>query len=204
MNDRWSSLEDPIEAKLGGNVQWRSPLSGDDYAEYRDGEFLDIVDLGHLRSDLADFWPSRGPQWDALGVGPKGQVILVEAKAHVGEMCSPPTGASQASRRRITDNLNACAQLLGAREGHADWSRHFYQIANRLAHLRFLRERGVDAYLVLVNFLNDREMGGPSTPEAWEAAYQVAFHVLGLSKRHPLSRYIVDVYPDVATMRGQE
>jgi hypothetical protein len=50
---------------------------------------------------------------------------------------------------------------------------------------------------VLVHFLNDHEMGGPTRPETWEAAYQVAFHVLGLSRRHPLSPYVLHVYPDV-------
>jgi hypothetical protein len=113
-------------------------------------------------------------------------------------MCSPPTGASEASRSVITASLAGCSTRLGARAGHAEWTDHFYLLANRLAHLQFLRDDGAPAYLVLVNFLNDREMGGPSTPETWEAAYQVAFHVLGLGKRHPLSKCVIHVYPDLA------
>ena len=70
----------------------------------------------------------------------------------------------------------------------------------RLSHLHFLREQGVPAYLVLVNFLNDPEMrGAPTSREVWDAAYQVAFHVMGLGARHRLSSYIIEVFPDVAT-----
>jgi hypothetical protein len=68
----------------------------------------------------------------------------------------------------------------------------------RLAHLQFLRSHGVPAWLVFVNFLDDKEMAGPTTPEAWEAAYQVAFHVMGLRRNHPLSRFMVHVYPAVS------
>jgi hypothetical protein len=48
-----------------------------------------------------------------------------------------------------------------------------------------------------VNFLNDTDMHGPTTPEVWEAADQVVNHVMGLKKPHQLSRYIIHVYPDV-------
>jgi hypothetical protein len=198
--DGWESLEQPILAELATatRVDWRSPIAADDFAEYRDGDFLDLVGLTHLRSALSDFWPDRGPQWDALGVSDRQHVLLVEAKAHVAEMCSPGTTAGPSSALRISHALDECAKVLGAREARAAWTEHFYQLANRIAHLHFLRERGVPAYLVLVNFLNDQEMNGPTTQEAWEAAYQVAFHVMGLPKRHALSRYILHVFPDVS------
>ena len=51
--------------------------------------------------------------------------------------------------------------------------------------------------MVFVNFLNDPEMKGPGRPETWEAAYEVAFHVMGLQKRNPLAPYILEVYPAV-------
>ena len=197
VNERWPDLGDPIAAAIGTTIEWRSPLQADDYAEYRDGSFLDLVGIGDLRPELAAFWPPRGPQLDALATGGDGEVILVEAKAHVGEMCSPPSGASEVSRAIIARSLSSCAERLGARPGHGEWTDHFYQLANRLAHLQFLLDNGVRARLVLVNFLNDREMSGPTAAETWEAAYHVAFHVLGLGKRHPLSRHILHVFPEV-------
>ena len=52
--------------------------------------------------------------------------------------------------------------------------------------------------MVLVNFLNDTEMKGPTTAETWEAAYEVAFHAMGVPKGHRLAQYVIHVYPDVA------
>ncbi len=178
-------------------------MEADAYAEYRDGEFLDLLGLSHLREPLKDFWPERGPQWDALGQLDGGGVLLVEAKAHIGEMCSPGSAAGAASLARIAARLDKVAEALGASATRAPWTTHFYQLANRIAHLHFLRSHGVDAWLVLVNFLGDADMSGPQTAEAWAAAYSVASHVMGLGKRHGLSRYILEVYPDVREHHGR-
>lgn len=197
--ENWPSLNEPILARLGKDrrIEWRSPLEAEDFAEYRDAAFLDLLDLGRLDDALAKFWPPRGPQWDALGVTDKGEVLLVEAKSHIGEMCSSPTGAGETSRAWIVDRLTATAERLGARKSRTEWADNFYQLANRISHLEFLLGHEVPAYLVLVNFLNDREMKGPTTRETWDAAYQVAFHAMGLRSRHTLSPHIIDAFPDV-------
>jgi hypothetical protein len=199
-NAAWGSLNDPILARIprARTIEWRSPRLDDAYAEYRDGAFLEQLGAGHLAEPLSQFWPSRGPQWDALGRTDSGDLLLVEAKSHIAEMCSPGTAAGQVSRDRIASRLEEVALTLGARPSRAAWTEFFYQLANRLAHLHFLRGQGQPAYLVLVNFLNDTEMGGPTTPETWLAAYEVAFHVMGLPRRHGLSPYIIEVFPDVA------
>jgi len=54
----------------------------------------------------------------------------------------------------------------------------------------------VKAWLVLVNFVDDEERKGPSSQAEWRTAYQVVWHVLGVSKQHKLARYIIEVYPD--------
>lgn len=159
---------------------------------------MNLIGHKNLEPALETFWPTRGPQWDALGKTSKGDVLLVEAKAHVAEMCSPSTAAGPESRPRIEATLNAVAQHLGAKTSRASWTDFFYQIANRIAHLHFLRSNGVPTWLVFVNFLGDKEMEGPTTPEAWEAAYQVAFHVMGLRKDHLLAAFIVHTYPTVS------
>ena len=198
VNKKWPSLEQPILARVGAhNIEWRSPISDDDYAEYRDADFLRRLGLGAFETDLKAFWPLRGPQWDALAVSDMGDILIVEAKSHIGEMCSPGTMSGVHSRTIIAERLAACAQKLGAGSNGHLWSDHFYQLANRLAHLNFLREQGLPAYLVLVNFLNDTEMGGPSSVEVWSAAYQVAHHLLGLPRRHVLSPFVIEVFPDV-------
>lgn len=192
----------PVLEKTGAAaIEWRSPLASDDFAEYRDAAFLDRLGLASLSADLAGFWPSRGPQWDALGRTDRDDILLVEAKAHVGELCSPATQASAVSRARIEDRLSAVATALHARPGHAPWTDHFYQLANRIAHLWWLRERGIAAWLVLVNFLGDSDMRGPSSASEWQAAYQVAWHVMGLDRRHPLSHFIIEIFPSVEQLQ---
>ena len=198
--DRWADLEQPILAGLEGakELHWLSPRKDDEFAEYRDTAWLRRLDLGKLGGELPDFWPTRGPQWDALARSDAQHVILVEAKAHIAEFCSPPSQASSRSLALIEQSLGNVAADLGVVERkRRDWSTHFYQYTNRLAHLHWLRAQNVDAKLVLVGFVHDDEMPGRPTKEAWDAAYIVADSVLGLPKRHALSRHIIHVHPQV-------
>lgn len=193
-------LDRHILPRIGAsNIEWRSPLVSDDYAEYRDGDFLALLGLSRLEGALRDFWPQRGPQWDALALSDKGDVLLIEAKAHIDELCSPGTAASEDSRARIEAALDRAISACGAKP-KAAWADAFYQLANRLAHLHFLRANGVPAWLVLVNFIGDDEMNGPTTKAEWEAAYRVVHHVMGLRADHPLSRHVLHVYPEVRAL----
>ncbi|MBA3446238.1 MAG: hypothetical protein H0T56_01275 [Pseudaminobacter sp.] len=201
VNGRSFLLDEKILEMIPGaaSVVWRSPLATDGHAEYRDHSFLELLDLPHLKTSLDSFWPRRGPQWDALGLTDRRNVLLVEAKAHAGELCSPGSAAGPASRAVIERSLEETAHSLGAAP-RAPWSGVFYQLANRLAHLDFLRRNDVPAWLVLVNFIGDRERNGPATRAEWEAAYGVVFHVMGLKSNHRLSRFILHIYPDVALL----
>ncbi len=199
VGERWPTLEAPIRSRIGTDaLTWHSPLESDAFAEYRDEAFLGLIGQLHLADALHGFWPARGPQWDALGTTDTDTVVLVEAKAHIAEMLSPATAAGPVSRQRIDTVLDELAERLGPGRKRARWSEQFYQLANRLAHLDFLRRNRVEAYLVLVDFIGDDDIGGPHTAEAWDAAYEVAFHVMGLPKRHALAPYILHVRPDVS------
>jgi hypothetical protein len=203
VNHRPEVLDRPILQAIGSAsaIDWRSPLEDDGFAEYRDAAFLERVGLPELAQPLGEFWPRRGPQWDALGRADDGSILMVEAKAHIGELCSPPTQASGPARQRIAAALQETASYLQAKP-RAAWESCFYQLTNRLAHLYFLRRHGVPAWLVLVNFLQDGEMTGPATAAEWQAAYKVVWHVLGIPSRHRLERFIVEVYPDVRELAG--
>jgi hypothetical protein len=204
VNSRAAVLEAPILKVLSdaGQTEWRSPLASDDLAEYRDAAFLEALGLGVLSAQLAQFWPQRGPQWDALGLTDAGHFLLVEAKAHIGEFCSPASQASEESLAKIRDAMAVTAKVLGARHEDAErWCGRFYQYTNRLAHLVWLREQGVEAILVKVGFCGDGEMHGVTTPEAWAAAYKVADFALGVPRRHRYSRHIIHVCPDVNALQ---
>jgi hypothetical protein len=47
-------------------IQWLSPTKDDEYAEYFDQAFLDLLDLRQLRVPLQAFWPAGGSRWDGL------------------------------------------------------------------------------------------------------------------------------------------
>jgi hypothetical protein len=194
-------LDELIIRKLdkAREITWCSPLAADEYAEYRDGAFLDQIKLGLLKEALKSFWPARGPQWDALGITDREDVLLIEAKAHINELFSPASAAGDVSMQMIKGALSETAEAMGAKPV-SPWETTFYQLANRLAHLHFLRERGVNAWLVLVNFIGDRDMHGPLIQEEWEAAYKVVWHVLGVSEHRSLSEFVIHSYPQISQL----
>ena len=132
-----------------------------DAYEYRDQGFLDKLGITLDRQPLPTFWPTGGPQWDALGRTNSG-VILIEAKAHLNELTST-CAAGPISLARIQQSFGLVKRAIGAHE-HACWTTPYYQYANHLAHLFLLRElNGINAELVLLCVLNDHEMRGPTS-----------------------------------------
>lgn len=166
-------------------LDWVSPRAADGWAEYRDADFVTAVGRADLAPKLAAFWPARGPQWDALARGRGGDstVVLVEAKAHAGELASRCAAESPRSLATITAAFDRTRAALGAADG-ADWLRGYYQYANRLAHLHFLRaECGVPAYLLCVYFTGDGRMEGPESEGEWAAPLAAMYRHLGLAPR---------------------
>ncbi len=170
------------------DVSWVSPLAKDWYKEYLDGEFLDTLGLSHLAGQLAAFWPRRGPNWDALAVSGD-SVVLVEAKSYPAEARSR-SGASTGSLEWIKRSLLDTALWLGLNELPTTWWDGYYQGANRLAHLYFLREVcNVDAYLAFVNFVDDPNRHPTSLP-VWEAAEAEYLNALGIGELPPSAAFV--------------
>ena len=117
VNRRSSQLDAAIQSAsrdaIGIPIQWRSPLEKDQFAEYRDGTFLNRLGLSLRGRRLDRFWLKGGPQWDALGIDAAGASVLVEAKANVGEMLSPPTDAGENSLKMIREALKETEDYLG-------------------------------------------------------------------------------------------
>jgi hypothetical protein len=117
---------------LGGGqvVEWHSPLPGK-YQEFRDGAALRALGLeNRIKAPLGEFWPSRGPVWDALGTSSDSRPLLVEAKAHIPEAVSRAKASSMASIKLIEKSL-ALVRKHYTRKSDADWTAPFYQYANR-------------------------------------------------------------------------
>lgn len=179
-------------------IDWRSPLHSDDYAEYRDEDFLiKLGVLNRINYPLIDFWPKKGPQWDALGVS-RDEIILVEAKANIPEMVSSGTGAKNPqSINKIRNSLDEVKKYLNINNG-IDWTGTFYQYVNRIAHLYYLREKNqIKAHLLFIYFINDITVHGPKTKDEWLGAIQTMECYLGLAKKHKLRKYIHDIFIDI-------
>ncbi len=194
------AVADAIGLAPGETIEWLSPLESDSFTEYQDRAFLDRLGVSPRHRRLEDFWPRKGPVWDGLARTSGGHRLLVEAKANVPEFDSSPTCASEGSLRKIRRALDETREFLGVR-AKADWSKCFYQYANRLAHLYFLRELNeIDAALVFIYFVDDTTVPGvhPVSREGWEAAIALAAHHLGISANSPWIRAnVADAFIDV-------
>ena len=125
-----------------------------------------------------------------------GERFLVEAKAHIPELVSSPSGAQGASLRRIRSRLTSLKRVLGS-GAPADWSGPFYQYANRLAYLHWLHLQHVRAFLVSIYFTNAPDVPEPATQAQWEGTLRVMRSYLGFGQ-HRLKAYVVDVFVDAS------
>lgn len=172
----------------GVSLNWVSPLKGEDYLEYRDTEFLERSSLWDHRLALRGFWPTGGPCWDGLARwsndGGSG-VLLFEAKSYPEEANSRLMARAESSIQRIGKALETTSAWLGLDATPPTWTSGFYQTANRLAHLYFLREQcGLNADLVFLLVVDD-PTHRRTTREAWEVAWSLMWHRMGLEGAPP-------------------
>jgi hypothetical protein len=130
----------------------------------RDPEWvnLDFLPPGDpARAAWARTWPRAGgrvgPHWDAVGrarFGSRTEWLLVEAKAHVDEVCSDCGATSPGSLARIDAALADAGPWFGVADT-SPWSRGHYQLANRLTLLHVMNTNGAAARLVFLYFCGD-------------------------------------------------
>jgi hypothetical protein len=180
-------------------IEWLSPEQADGFAEYRDEEFLKNLGCHSLQVPLERFWPARGPQWDGLGRSEK-SVFLIEAKANIPELLSPPMKAKDDRSVRLIRKSLAETKLFVRSKSTADWSKTFYQYTNRLAHLYYLTHlNGKSAYLICLYFTGDASVNGhPTTRDEWRGAVRLMKEYLGIGNRNRLSPFIIDIYIDLS------
>jgi hypothetical protein len=194
VNRRQSELNKAIQAAVPSlSVQepaliWVSPIQADSFREYHDAEFLSAVGLEVLTPLLENFWPSRGPHWDALAVVQRSTrepgVLLLEAKSYPEEFQGGGLKAtSPSSKKKSARALKATQDWLAIPESKRDtWTGSHYQTANRLAHLYWLRQvAGIDAWLVHLLVVNDPTFKG--TPRAkWRSGVNQMKRTLGIDE----------------------
>lgn len=184
----------PELARMKPQIRWVSPLRSEGYREFWDARFLREVGFNDLAGRLRDWWPAGGPHWDALARleftdgGPG--VLLVEGKSYPEEMRDRKglSATSPTSVEKIHAALAETQRCLKVDRPVESWLRPYYQTANRLAMLYWLRRQLGDdrAWLVHLCFLND-PTHTRSTREQWAEAFLVADEHLGL--QHPVPNY---------------
>jgi hypothetical protein len=190
-----TNIKRNLNLRQNEDIQWLSPLKTDEYAEYRDQAFLDLLGIKLKEIPLSNFWPKGGPQWDALGKSSLGKVFLIEAKSHIQELISSSKAKDQKSIERINKSLQETKQFLNSKV-ETDWTSGFYQYTNRLSHVYLLRRNRLPAHLFFLYFLNDTEMKGPTTIDEWRGAIKLLHSYLGIG-RHKLREFVTDIFIDV-------
>jgi hypothetical protein len=187
-----------------GDLQWIAPTGPTDPRELRD-QFWEEIGLARPTPQSADWWPERGPVWDAVArvPGPNGQAggVVVEAKGRLNELSAGGCKAEGPSLEKIRNALLDVQASLGIAP-NLGWLRAYYQMANRLAFLWFARLRGDEQplWLVWVYFLGEHYPTatgvsvGPEDPEAWAPVIAEAHTELGLPETHELSVFEATVF----------
>jgi hypothetical protein len=163
--------DQPALAALSPAIRWVSPLRAGGFKEFWDARSLRELGFDDLAGRLSKWWPAGGPHWDALARlefpdsrGPG--VLLVEGKSYPAEMLDKKgLGAtSPRSIEAITRALEETRDWLEPTAPLEAWLRRYYQTANRLAALHWLRrELGDDrAWLVHLCVLDYPRTSRPS------------------------------------------
>ena len=173
-----------------------------------DAELRGLEFLYDWRPDLKPsweaFWPTGGglQTWDAVGrlcAEPGPDLLLLEAKSHVDEMDSDCRAKNPGGLLKIQRSFEEVKRSLGA-SPDADWTRGYYQAANRIATLYFLQREHVPARLLFVYFLGDRVSARkcPRTAEEWKPAINAQWAHLGLATDHCLANRVHGLFLPVS------
>ena len=184
--DNGNALAKAIQSldKSIGNIEWISPLKEDSYGEYKANK-IPRVDKEHL-----SFWPDKGPWWDAIGIDGEGCILLVEAKANIGETRTSCNATSETSIDKIKqsmkeahDSITLSLNIIHNYDENA-WLNKYYQLGNRLTFLVKLREQGYNVKLILLNIIDDPTYKATSIDE-WKKHYEEVFQIMLGTKTCP-------------------
>ncbi|MBA3045575.1 MAG: hypothetical protein KKH41_04560 [Candidatus Thermoplasmatota archaeon] len=172
-------------------------------------DFLDGTDYEHVRKEWAKFWPQSGKSqnWDAVAkikIDQEVYWLLIEAKAHTGELRSDCGAISPESVRMIENALKETKRTFNI-DVSDDWTQCYYQYANRLAALHFLQKHDIPAKLLYIYFLGDlnprlaSNSFCPQTESEWHPFIKAENEHLGITHeikaRHGIYEIFVEVSP---------
>jgi len=203
------TLDKAIQDVLSMNdkIDWLDFPYNNTLKEY-DKEYIGInflekqQDYNQTEEEWGKFWPNKtkAMNWDAVGrIGD--QWLLVEAKAHAGELKSD-SKAGIKSRIAIQDKFID----LGTEKGidTTGWLKKYYQKANRLLFLDFLQTQGLDVKMIFIYFLNGYEIDtkkNMKTIAEWEESIKKQDKYLNISNNAWVKQNVINVFIDTRWKR---
>ncbi len=131
----------------------KNQISGD--GEHKGISFLkNQNDYDILLAAWKDYWPQKGnsQNWDAIFMH-GGEYVLIEAKAHMKEMKQSCGATSDSSIKKIAEAFIETKNYFQI-ETKNNWLCEYYQLANRLAFVKFLLGNNIRASLLNIYFVN--------------------------------------------------
>jgi len=197
--------EEILSITGGDDIRWldfrfsnsNEPLIHD--REMKGVEFLDEQVKGHWKT----FWPQTGEahNWDAVGqllTNGNREWLLVEAKAHTGEIFGECGAKSKQSKQTIMDAMKQAMRSYNADDIPVEkWLKPYYQFCNRLTILHFLNnvcEPAVSTKLLMIYFYGDKTPDAPQSPAEWKSVLEKMYQEVGLTKQSESKQRIHTIY----------
>jgi hypothetical protein len=174
--------------------------------EYNGISFLeDRKDFSDLKNKWINFWPNSGNQqnWDAIFIH-NDEYVLIEAKAHLKEIESNISTTNEKSIKMIQSSFDLTRKHFNIITQN-DWTIKYYQLANRLAFLKFLIDNNIKAHLLNIYFINgyikrcyeDKrtiiENKSVESKQIWEDALTKQYDFLGIWGRE-IEKYLISIF----------
>ncbi len=169
-----------------------------------DKEFVGIEFLKpnrNIESAWNAYWPQSGTaqNWDAIAKLGE-EWILVEAKARAGEMQSDCGASSALSKTKIEKAFEETKSYFGIMSSD-DWTKKYYQKANRISFLHFLEMNDIKAKMLFIYFVNGFEKQGTTesvgSEYEWQCLINEQDNYLGIEDNLKLKNLIRNLFIDV-------
>ncbi len=197
--------------KEGTDIDWLDfPFAGSVKSLDSEWKGLDFLPNNlSVKKDWSQYWPNgKGIQnWDLVGrlnKPSKVEWVLVEAKAHIGEISSNCMATAKQSIRKISEAFDSVKKAAGV-DAAQNWMSPYYQYTNRIAVLWFLHKHDIPARLLFIYFYGDQrpssptkwQINCPQRKEDWQDALRRQDKHVGLPKQQRLALHIHKLFMPV-------
>ncbi len=186
------------ELKISSRIEWLD-FPYNKKTDTYDGEYIgvDFLEIPGIEKKWEKCWPSKknAMNWDAIAKI-NDEWLLFEAKAHAGELKSN-SRASKESQKKIKESFDNLASNRGIKITN-DWLKQYYQKANRLLFLHFLRSQGIKAKLVFIYFINGYEKDTKSikSKNEWKSILKKQDDYLNISTNKWIKDNVYNIFID--------